>query len=71
MSVWKTLNDETPERFETVMVITDQDMLVEGVYDPDCKVLRSRCGSLGPIDHKLWARRDDIVAQALAENNID
>lgn len=36
------LNDETPERFETVMVITDQDMLVEGVYDPDGNVLRSR-----------------------------
>ena len=71
MSVWKTLNDETPERFETVMVITDQDTIVNAIYDPDNKVLRYSCGSLGPINHKLWARRDDIVAQALAENNID
>lgn len=65
MSIWKTLKQEKPERFESVIVVTKDDKIARCFYNPEDKSFYTLLGLCYKVKHKLWCRETDLVNQAL------
>lgn len=67
MSIWKTLRQEKPERFATVIILTRGNRLVRAFYDPDSKKFYPTIGLVTPLTYKRWCYEEELVKQILNE----
>jgi hypothetical protein len=72
MSVWKTLRQEKPRRFATVLVLTRSKRILQAFYNPEDKKFWERLGLVHPISNYLrWCYEEELVEEALKEINSD
>ena len=69
MSIWKTLRQQKPERFATVMILTKGNKITQAFYKPEDGKFWNRVGYVHPISYKRWCYEYELVQQALNEIN--
>lgn len=69
MNIWKTLRQQKPERFATVMILTKGNKIKQAFYNPEDGKFWNRIGYVHPISYKRWCYERELVQQALNEIN--
>ena len=69
MRIWKTLRQQKPERFATVMILTKGNKITQAFYNPEDGKFWNRIGYVHPISYKRWCYERELVQQALNEIN--
>ena len=67
MSIWKTLRQQKPERFATVIILTRGNRITQAFYNSEDGKFWNRVGYVHPISYKRWCYESELVEQALRE----
>ena len=69
MSIWKTLRQQKPDKYATVMILTKGNRIIQAFYNPEDGKFWNRMGYVHPISYKRWCYEHELVQQALNEIN--
>lgn len=71
MSIWKTLRQEKPDKFDRVIVLTKKNEITKAFYNPEDGKFWNEIGLAKPIQYKRWCYEEDLVKEILDKIKIE